>query len=89
MANHRLLIRDRLARAMTDPGEAFVGFIDTAQDVFRELSNADAETVDPYFLETTLAVPSTCVDSATILRQKSQCIIPCCNASCNDKRERP
>ena len=51
MANHRQLIRDRLARAMIDPGEAFVGFIDTAQDVFRELSNADAETVDPDFLE--------------------------------------
>ena len=51
MANHRQLIRDRLARAMTDPGEAFVGFIDTAQEVFRELSNADAENVDPDFLE--------------------------------------
>ena len=45
MANQRQLIRDRLARTMTDPGEAFVGFIHTAQDVFRELSNADAETV--------------------------------------------
>ena len=72
---------------MTDPGDAFAGFSDTAQDVFRELSNADAETVDPDFLENcrktveTLAFTSTCVDSATISRQKSQCIIPCRNAS--------
>ena len=115
MANHRQLIRDRLARAMTYPGEAFVGFIDTAQDVFRELSNADAETVvlAPTFWKTVGRpskrwpfLPRVLIRLQFRTKNRSgschgasyhaamhhtilQCIIPCRNASCNDKRERP